>query len=250
MNIHQHKYIYLYIHIYTHTHTYICSYTYIQVVDWGAGIRDRWVAGEDAAMAAADAFVKGGLGMYEKDRSRADVQTATARISAHMRVGELSVRYLYHAIRDSALTPELVKTFSRRLHWRDLAYYHLSVFPEMRNVGIRAHYDSTEWVSPPAEATRRIRAWQRGVTGYPIVDAGMRELLETGWMCQSVRMVVASFLVEYLRCNWVEGEKWFFENLVDADSAINAMMWQNAGVCVCLCVHVYMYICVCIYLYI
>jgi deoxyribodipyrimidine photo-lyase len=105
----------------------------------------------------------------------------------------------------------------------------LSAFPDLRTVGIRKHYDATEWVSPPEEAARRLRAWQRGVTGYPIVDAGMRELWKTGWMCQSVRMVVASFLVEYLRCNWVEGEKWFFDTLVDSDSAINAMMWQNAG---------------------
>ena len=199
------------------------------VIDWGKGIRQRWRAGEAAAIAAADDFVASGMLKYEKDRSRADVETATARVSAHLRLGELSPRYLYHAIHDSGQPAQVYKTFSRRLHWRDLAYFHLSVFPRMRREGIRRHYDQTRWVSPPEEATRRLKAWQRGQTGYPIVDAGMRELYATGWMCQSVRMVVASFLVEYLRVNWVEGEKWFFDTLVDADSAINAMMWQNAG---------------------
>ena len=76
----------------------------------------------------------------------------------------------------------------------------LHVFPKMRSEGIRTHYDKTRWVSPPDEAARRLKAWQKGLTGYPLVDAGMRELWATGWMCQSVRMVVASFLVEYLRC--------------------------------------------------
>ena len=105
----------------------------------------------------------------------------------------------------------------------------------MRSVGIRKHYDQTSWVSPPEEAARRLQAWRKGLTGYPIVDAGMRELYATGWMCQSVRMVVASFLVEYLRVNWVEGEKWFFDTLVDADRCV----------CVCMCVFVCVRVCVC-----
>jgi len=156
-----------------------------------------------------------------------------ARVSAHLRVGSLSARYLFHAIRDSRVPPELVKTFSRRLHWRDLAYYHLSVFADMRSVGIRKHYDRTAWVSPPEEAARRLKAWQKGLTGYPIVDAGMRELYATGWMCQSVRMVVASFLVEYLRVNWVEGEKWFFDTLVDADRCVWGVGGGQGYVCTC-----------------
>ena len=191
------------------------------IIDWGAGIRDRWPAGEAAAIATADKFVATGMARYESDRSRADLATATARVSGHLRVGSLSPRYLYHAIRDSGIPAELVKTFGRRLHWRDLAYYHLSVFPRMRSVGIRKHYDQTAWVSPPEEAARRLKAWQKGKTGYPIVDAGMRELYATGWMCQSVRMVVASFLVEYLRVNWVEGEKWFSDTLIDADRCVS-----------------------------
>ena len=98
----------------------------------------------------------------------------------------------------------------------------------MRHKSIRQHYEDTEWIGDE-EASRRFEAWKKGRTGYPLVDAGMRELWRTGWMTQSVRMVVASFLVEYLRVNWTRGAEWFHYTLVDADSSINAMMWQNAG---------------------
>ena len=98
----------------------------------------------------------------------------------------------------------------------------------MRASPIRKHYQNTEWVSEEEEK-RRFEAWKLGKTGFPIVDAAMRELYETGWMTQSIRMVVASFLVEYLRVNWVKGCEWFHYTLVDSDSAINAMMWNNAG---------------------
>ena len=128
-------------------------------------------------------------------------------------------------MRDAGLPREQVKTFARRLHWRDLASFHLSVFPEMPWRPIRAHYASHEW-SGDASA---LRAWQRGNTGFPMVDAGMRCLYATGWMHQSVRMVVASFLIEYLGISWVDGARWFHDTLVDADLAINSMMWQNAG---------------------
>ena len=96
----------------------------------------------------------------------------------------------------------------------------------MAEYPIRRHYASHAW---SADTPSRLRAWQQGRTGYPMVDAGMRCLYATGWMHQSVRMVVASFLVEYLGVSWVAGARWFHETLVDADLAINSMMWQNAG---------------------
>jgi len=98
----------------------------------------------------------------------------------------------------------------------------------MRTQCIRRHYEQMEWVDEEEEK-RRFLAWKKGMTGFPIVDAGMRELYATGWMTQSVRMVVASFLTEYLRVNWTKGCEWFHYTLVDADPAINSMMWQNAG---------------------
>ena len=144
---------------------------------------------------------------------------------AHVRRCQLAPRRLYHAVRDRGLPPDETKTFGRRLHWRDLASYQLAAFPEMTHKPIRAHYESHEWSDDRAA----LRAWQTGRTGYPMVDAGMRCLYATGWMHQSVRMVCAAFLVEYLGISWVEGARWFHDTLVDADVAINSMMWQNAG---------------------
>lgn len=197
---------------------------------WDLAIRERFPMSEKEAQISLDAFFQNGLKFYEKDRSRADKDYATSKLSPHLRIGTLSPNELYWRTKDSKLSDEKVKTFSRRLFWRDLAYFQLKCFPQMREVSIRSHYEDMEWVEGD-EKKKRLEAWKNGKTGYPIVDAGMRELYMTGWMTQSLRMVVASFLVEYLRVSWVEGCKWFHYTLADADSAINAMMWQNAGKC-------------------
>ena len=197
---------------------------------WDKPILERFPMNEeDALNTMNNFFARGGFHRYEtSDRSRADIDTSTSKLSAHLRIGTLSPNELYYKIEDSGLEYNERKTFSRRLFWRELAYFQLLHFPTMREVSIRRHYDQTEWISGE-EATKRFEAWKQGQTGYPLVDAGMRELWETGWMTQSIRMVVASFLTEYLRVNWVKGCEWFHYTLVDADSAINAMMWQNAG---------------------
>ena len=205
-----------------------------QVVDWGEKIRRSWPnIGEDHAHAALEAFIScltAGLMSYEKKRSRADINTSTARISPHLRFGEISPRSVYWAIKDRMLDRSITKTFLRRFYWRDLAYFHHLAFPNMCDVGIRRHYDQTEWTSVSSDKGHKLfHAWKSGKTGYPMVDAGMRELHETGWMNQSVRMVVASFLCEILNIDWRYGAKHFHQELVDADVSINAMMWQNAG---------------------
>ncbi|CAJ1936417.1 unnamed protein product [Cylindrotheca closterium] len=195
---------------------------------WDKPILMSFPMSEDEATQCLESFFRLGFDQYEKSRSRADMDHSTSKLSAHLRIGTLSPNELYYATEDSGLAFEERKTFSRRLFWRDLAYYQLLNFPGMRTYSIRSHYDKTEWVTGEEEK-RRFEAWKWGKTGYPLVDAGMRELYATGWMTQSVRMVVASFLTEYLRVNWVKGCEWFHYTLVDADSAINAMMWQNAG---------------------
>jgi deoxyribodipyrimidine photolyase len=195
---------------------------------WDAPILERFPMNERDARTNLEAFITKGLRKYEKERSRADLAGSTSMLSAHLRVGTLSPYELYWKTADSALSTAEKKTFSRRLFWRDLAYFQLRCFPNMRHVSIREHYEKTEWVSGDEEK-QRVDAWKWGKTGYPIVDAAMRELYTTGWMTQSVRMVAATFLVEYLRVSWVKGCEWFHYTLVDADSAINAMMWQNAG---------------------
>lgn len=195
---------------------------------WDMPIKERFPMSEEHALNNLRTFFEDGFDRYEKERSRADIECSTSKLSAHMRIGTLSPNELYYKIEDSDLSDDKKKTFSRRLFWRDLAYFQLLNFPCMRELSIRTHYDATEWVTGVDEE-KRLNAWKRGQTGYPLVDAGMRELYATGWLTQSVRMVVASFLTEYLRINWTKGCEWFHYTLVDADSAINAMMWQNAG---------------------
>ena len=172
--------------------------------DWASEMLSHWDVSEPAALSMMHAFVRGGgLAGYESKRSRADERGTVSSLSPYLRFGQLSPRSLYHAIRDSGLSREQTKTFSRRLHWRDLAYYQLATFPEMPEVPIRLHYQAHKWSD---ETPSRLRAWRRGMTGYPMVDAGMRALYATGWMHQSVRMVCASFLVEYLGVSWVHGQ--------------------------------------------
>lgn len=195
---------------------------------WDIPIRERFPMSEEHASSNLNSFFSNGFHWYETERSRADIEWSTSKLSAHLRLGTLSPNELYYKVEDSGLGYEDKKTFSRRLYWRDLAYFQLLNFPDMRYHSIRRHYDKTEWVNGEEE-DKRFNAWKKGKTGYPLVDAGMRELYATGWMTQSVRMIVASFLTEYLRVNWVKGCEWFHYTLVDADSAINAMMWQNAG---------------------
>jgi deoxyribodipyrimidine photolyase len=195
---------------------------------WDEPILERFPISEENALQTMNRFFSYGFQRYEKDRSRADIDTSTSQLSAHLRLGTLSPNELYYKIEDSDMDYNERKTISRRLFWRDLAYFQLASFPNMREISIRKHYDETEWVKGDEEK-KRFDAWKRGKTGYPLVDAGMRELWATGWMTQSVRMVVASFLTEYLRVDWTKGCEWFHYTLIDADSAINAMMWQNAG---------------------
>ncbi|KAL7551091.1 hypothetical protein ACHAWF_014287 [Thalassiosira exigua] len=195
---------------------------------WDVPILERFPMSEEDALSSMNEFFSDGFAKYEQERSRADIRGSTSKLSAHLRVGTLSPNELYYRIEGSSMAPAERKTFSRRLFWRDLAYFQLQNFPTMRDESIRRHYENIAWCSGEEEE-KRFNAWKKGLTGYPLVDAGMRELYATGWMTQSLRMVVASFLVEYLRVNWVKGCEWFHYTLVDADSAINPMMWQNAG---------------------
>ena len=184
---------------------------------WHQPLRDTFPnLSYEGAHTILDAFFQtksSGFRRYESDRSRADKELATSRLSVHLRLGTLSPNELHWRAQDHPMDIYDKKTFSRRLIWRDLAYYQLRCFPNMSKMAIRAHYQNTEWVTG-GEEQRRLEAWRRGKTGYPIVDAGMRELYTTGWMTQSVRMVVASFLVEYLRVNWVKGAEFFHYTLV------------------------------------
>lgn len=194
---------------------------------WDTVLLGSWAVDEERVRAFLRDFLEHRLPLYEKNKSRADLEVVS-RLSPYLALGMLSAREVFHATRAASrrlAASERSKTFERRLIWRDLAYWTLYMFPEAVTKPIRSHYASQEWNEDP----RLLAAWQRGSTGYPIIDAGMRQLWQKGWMPQNIRMAAASFLVEYLNIHWIHGLQWFHRTLIDLDIAINAMMWQNAG---------------------
>ena len=197
-----------------------------KVIDWAGGIRRFWAAGERGAHEALEGFLADALRRFEgRERHRADMRN-TAVISPYLRFGELSARTVLHRVTE-ALGRRAPPTFLRRLAWRDLAYWALWRFPHLPDRSFRPHYDA-QWWDADLDG-RLLEAWCGARTGYPLVDAAMTQLWCVGWMPNYMRHVVAGFLVEYLNLDWRKGERWFAETLVDADTAINAYMWQNGG---------------------
>jgi deoxyribodipyrimidine photolyase len=189
-------------------------------VDWAKTIRENWVFGEDGGYANLRRFLDENVEKYEAESARAD-EAWTAVISPYLHWGELSPRLVLH----EAFVGKIAAKFRRKLAWRDLSYWLLSIFPSMDREPIRPPYRHQAWSTDQSLLLR----WQRGLTGFPLVDAAMRQLWAVGWINNYMRHVVASFLLSYLRISWVEGYSWFQDTLVDADMAINAMMWQNGG---------------------
>jgi deoxyribodipyrimidine photo-lyase len=193
--------------------------------DWAGGLRETWRPGERSAQVRLKAFLKTGLAGYSTDRDRPD-RAGTSGLSAHLRFGELSPRQIWHAARFAAdERPELsgdVEKFLSELGWREFCRHLLFDVPDLATRNLQASFDAFPW----QRDDKALAAWQRGQTGYPIVDAGMRELWHTGVMHNRVRMVVASFLVKHLLIDWREGEKWFWDTLVDADPGSNPANWQ------------------------
>jgi deoxyribodipyrimidine photolyase len=157
------------------------------------------------------------------DRYRAD-KAWTALLSPYLRFGDLSPRYVFARAQQTLHFSEW-KPLVRRLFWRDGAYAQLYRWPMSASISIREQYESEQWNGTNA----MLRSWQRGQTGFPLVDAAMRQLWKVGWMPNYLRHVTAQFLIEYLDVNWKEGLKWYDYTLVDSDVAINAMMWQMGG---------------------
>jgi len=192
--------------------------------DWADGLREAWEPGEKAAHQQLKKFLADDLGAYRKERDVPGVD-ATSRLSPRLRWGELSPHQVWHATeerRDQA-TAQGAATFASELGWREFAYHTLFEHPDMATVNIHREYDSFPW---PRLHPSALRAWQKGRTGIPLVDAGMRELWRTGVMHNRVRMVTASFLIKNLLIDWRHGEQWFWDTLVDADPANNPFNWQ------------------------
>jgi deoxyribodipyrimidine photo-lyase len=185
--------------------------------DWAAGLRAAWEPGERGAHRLLKQF---NALDYPAQRD-VPAQAGTARLSPHLHFGEISPRQVWHAL------PAGAADFRRQLGWREFAHHLLWHFPHTTQQPLRAEFARFPWDADAAA----LRAWQRGRTGFPIVDAGMRELWHTGWMHNRVRMIVASFLVKDLRLAWLDGARWFWDTLVDADLANNTLGWQWAAGC-------------------
>lgn len=200
--------------------------------DWAAGIRAAWKPGEEGARKALEAFLDESLGQYPEMRDVPGT-SGTSRLSPHLHFGEISPRSVWHEVRaHSSLIQRagLVRgeeAFLRQLAWREFAHHLLFHFPETTERPLRPEFEAFPW----RDDSESLRVWQRGNTGYPMVDAGMRELWNTGWMHNRVRMIVASFLVKHLLIPWQEGARWFWDTLVDADLANNTFGWQWTAGC-------------------
>jgi len=190
-------------------------------IRWDAGMARAWTPGERGAARRLDHFLDGPVKDYGETRNL-PADAGTSRLSPHLHFGEISPRQIWHAAprwRGSQ--------FMAEIGWREFAHHLLYHFPHTTDAPLRADFTRFPW----REDARELRAWQRGETGIPLVDAGMRELWETGWMHNRVRMVVASFLVKNLRMHWLHGARWFWDTLVDADLASNTLGWQWAAGC-------------------
>jgi deoxyribodipyrimidine photo-lyase len=187
--------------------------------DWAKGFAD-WQPGEAGAHKHIDRFAD-----EAKDYGVArnlPSEDGTSRLSPHLHFGEVSPRQVWHRTADAGGS---VRTYLGELGWRDYAQNVILQFPDYGGKNARDAFDALPWRSGKAAAAD-LRAWQRGRTGYPIVDAGMRQLWATGWMHNRVRMITASFLIKHLLIDWREGEQWFWDCLVDADYGSNSVNWQ------------------------
>jgi deoxyribodipyrimidine photo-lyase len=192
--------------------------------DWAKDF-DRFTPGEDAAHEALSRFIDEDLQTYEDDRDR-PAKDATSHLSPYLRFGEISPQRIlfetYEAVKRKPSLRGCADKFRAELAWREFCYQLLDQHPKMHKENMRRQFDTFEW----QDDNKTFKAWCRGETGYPLVDAGMRELWRTGYMHNRVRMVVASFLIKHLLIDWRRGEQWFWDCLVDADPANNPGNWQ------------------------
>ncbi len=201
-------------------------------IKWADGISAAWAPGERGAEVLLQRFCVAAFSNYSIGRNRPD-QSGTSHLSPHLHFGEISPRQVWHALRRHAEKYGLSETewrnsqYLAEIGWREFAHHLLYHFPHTPTHPLRTEFERFPW----RENAAGLKAWQRGRTGYPLVDAGMRELWTTGWMHNRVRMVVASFLVKDLLIPWQTGAEWFWDTLVDADLASNTLGWQWTAGC-------------------
>ena len=191
--------------------------------DWHRDLIAHWQVGEAGAAQRLEDFCAEGLADYRHGRDY-PAMNAVSRLSPHLHFGEISPHQAWYRVdfEQQQTTPEGAEHFLRELGWREFSYHLLYHFPHLPEQNFNSRFDGFDWDDEAAGLER----WQRGATGFPIVDAGMRELWQTGYMHNRVRMIVASFLIKNMLVHWRIGERWFWDCLVDADLASNSASWQ------------------------
>ena len=202
----------------------------LPAIDWDKKIHEHWDISEEGAKDRLDEFVFNGIQDYREGRNFPNKKNVS-RLSPYFHFGQISVNTAWYAANDAAALIDNeanLDTFLSELGWREFSYYLLYHFPALPTENLQPRFNIFPW----AENTEvELRAWKKGKTGYPLVDAGMRELWETGYMHNRVRMVVGSFMVKNLLIHWHKGEQWFWDCLVDADLASNSASWQWIAGC-------------------
>ena len=190
---------------------------------WQIKIQKRWRVGEEAAQTQLDSFCEDALHQYQKGRDFPAIES-TSKLSPHLHFGEISPHQLWHRMdfeKNQGVSGD-PDHFLREIAWREFSYYQLYHFPQLPEKPFSPKFRHFEWREDPDS----LSLWEKGQTGFPIIDAGMRELWQTGYMHNRVRMVVASFLIKNQLIDWRHGENWFWDCLVDADLASNSASWQ------------------------
>ena len=199
-------------------------------IPWDKDMRTIWQINENAAQERLDRFIMSELGDYRDGRNYPD-KANVSRLSAYLHFGQISPNSAWHRVSDAApmvKNEASIDTFLSELGWREFSHYLLYHFPQLPRENLQSRFNVFPW---SADTDDHLQAWQQGRTGYPLVDAGMRELYSTGYMHNRVRMVVGSFLVKNLLIHWHRGEEWFWDCLVDADLAANSASWQWIAGC-------------------
>ncbi len=189
--------------------------------DWSGGFDEVWEPGEEGAHKKLKRFISHSLEKYDTGRDFPALE-ATSKLSPHLHFGEITPIQILQELAKLPRKTKQQEKFISEILWREFAYHLLYHFPQLPEEPFQEKFKGFVW----EKNTKELHAWEKGMTGYPLIDAGMRELWHTGWMHNRVRMVVASFLVKDLFIHWKEGEKWFWDTLVDADLANNSASWQ------------------------
>lgn len=188
--------------------------------DWATGFAGEWTPGEEGARARVADFIDEAAD-YDARRNLPSVE-GSSRLSPHLHFGEVSPAFIWHRVADAGGS---VDVFLSEVGWRDYAQNVILQFPDYGGRSAREAFDAMPWRAG-SEADADLKAWREGRTGYPVVDAGMRQLWATGWMHNRVRMIAASFLIKHLLVDWRRGEQWFWDTLIDADYGKNSVNWQ------------------------